>query len=215
MGSKLSKGAASSSTKRLSKNIVETGTKDVRSGQSASVNVPKFDPNQPAQKPEQIEEDGKDPDFVERLKQMGTVQYKEMPTHYKQDNDMLSAIRAREKAQNQPPSSEPGMMDDKPKSQIHPSTIASILQSRKDGEKDDQLQIDYNLDSQFLKSLGERFTIPEFVIEKKKKTNNMEKEESNKEEVVESLYQPEHGGQKPNMEEIRPKKKFQDKSVEL
>ncbi|KAA8897733.1 hypothetical protein TRICI_006696 [Trichomonascus ciferrii] len=212
MGSKLSKGV-SQGGKRLSKTVVDQATKDVRPAQTThQVNVP--DPNKPMaeqEKNETVMKDGQDPQFAERLKQLGQVQYKDIPTHYKRDNDLLSAVRAREELQKQQPADDQPIDQTKPKSQTHPATIASILQSRKEGEKDEQLQVDYNLDPQFLKTLGNRFSIPDFAIEKTDK----QKQDKQKEDDVRSLYQPEHGGKKPNLEEIRPKKKFFEKTLEI
>lgn len=103
--------------------------------------------------------DGFDPDFDSKLKKIGAVQFKEVPLKYAKDSQMLQAVEARNQLDER---MERELKDYKiPRTQLHPSTIFSLLQSRKEGDSDENIKLHFNLDPQFLARLGTRVSIPD------------------------------------------------------
>ncbi|CAN6674691.1 hypothetical protein TRVA0_061S00320 [Trichomonascus vanleenenianus] len=155
----------------------------------------------PGAKDDSIVKDGHDPDFLERLQQMGTVQYKDLETKYSRTNEMLDIARARQRNEE---TAQDKHDRTQPKSRTHPATITSILQSKVEGDSDAQIIQDFNLTPDFLARLGARFSIPPHELSNDIATNELR-----------SLNQPQHPGKKPNPEVQRPKKKFDDYVVEI
>uniref|UniRef100_A0A060TEI2 ARAD1D15312p n=1 Tax=Blastobotrys adeninivorans TaxID=409370 RepID=A0A060TEI2_BLAAD len=158
--------------------------------------------------------------IAEKLKSLGTVKYKPIEMPYKKTNDLLTAIEARQRLQEeQKLAKDDPEAASRPKKAVHPSTLASILQSIKEGDSNERIMEDYNLDASLLQKLGPRFKLPERPIPK---PANREPEEAREEDVpgrvtdsnVETLHEADH---RPNSEysQVRPPKKFKSKVIEI
>lgn len=121
-----------------------------------------------------IGRDGFDPDFDSKLRQLGMAQFKEIPQKYVKTNHMLSAVEARNSLDQK---LEEELKDPKiPRTQLHPSTLFALLESRKDGDSNDDLTKHYNLDRGFLNRLGTRASIPDKPSSKRLRQIQNEKE---------------------------------------
>lgn len=158
--------------------------------------------------------------IAEKLKTLGTVKYKPIEMPYKKTNDLLTAIEARQRLQEeQKLAKDDPEAASKPKKAVHPSTLASILQSIKEGDSNERIVEDYNLDASLLQKLGPRFQLPERPTPK---PANREPREVREEDApgrvndpnVETVHEADN---RPNSEhtQVRPPPKFKSKVIEV
>jgi hypothetical protein len=121
-----------------------------------------------SQRPQSIQKDGQDPqtgedpEFAKRLKQLGTVNFREISRKYVESNEMLGTIQSRQKLELQADKVF-NKTSTSPKPLIHPETITAVLQSRSEGDSDDIIARDFNLDPQVLRNIGTNISIPKIT----------------------------------------------------
>jgi hypothetical protein len=121
-----------------------------------------------------IGRDGFDPDFDSKLRQLGAAELREIPQTFAKTNHMLQAVEARNNLDKQ---MEHELKDHSVKrTQLHPSTLFALLQSRKDGDSDGDLAEHYNLDPAFLSRLGTRASVPDRPTAKRLREIQIERE---------------------------------------
>lgn len=84
-------------------------------------------------------------------------------------------------------------------SRLHPSTIMSIVQSRKHGDSDEQIIADYNLDTEFLVKLGNKLSIVDPPTPIRSTT----------------IHDHDEQAKSPDPDHIRPRAEFKSKSINI